>query len=204
VALVGVIAASVLAGCGGTKTAGSSITLYNGQHVETTDALVTAFEKQTGIQVNVRSDDEDVFANQIVQEGSRSPATSSTRRTHRPWSSSRRRDCWPPWNPSTLSHVASKYNSPQGDWVGVDGAGERVDLQHHPVEAGPAPHLRHAAGRPSMEGQAGVGRRGDGLPADRHLDRQGHGKAATLSWLQAVKSMPAATSTPTTRSSPTW
>ncbi len=35
---------------------------------------MAAFEKQTGIQVNVRSDDEDVFANQIVQEGARSPA----------------------------------------------------------------------------------------------------------------------------------
>jgi iron(III) transport system substrate-binding protein len=54
--------------------AGQTITLYNGQHEQTTDALVKAFEKQTGVTVKVRSDDEDVLAQQIAQEGSHSPA----------------------------------------------------------------------------------------------------------------------------------
>ena len=39
-----------------------SITLYSGQHEQTTDGLVTAFEQQTGIKVNVRNDDEDTLA----------------------------------------------------------------------------------------------------------------------------------------------
>ena len=39
------LGALVLAGCGGgTSTAGPTITLYSGQHEETTDALVKAFE----------------------------------------------------------------------------------------------------------------------------------------------------------------
>src|ERR1700684_3643329 len=59
----------------GSSIAGQTITLYNGQHEQTTDALVKAFEKQTGVTVNVRSDDEDVFAAQITAEGSRSPAS---------------------------------------------------------------------------------------------------------------------------------
>ena len=54
--------------------AGPTITLYNGQHPQTTDALVAAFEKKTGITVNVRNDDEDALADQIVAEGSHSPA----------------------------------------------------------------------------------------------------------------------------------
>ena len=45
----------LLAGCGSAKS-GPSITLYNGQHEQTTNGLVTAFEKQTGITVNVRND----------------------------------------------------------------------------------------------------------------------------------------------------
>src|ERR1700753_3721629 len=53
--------------------AGQTITLYNGQHEQTTDALVAAFEKQTGVTVKVRSDDEDVLAQQIAQEGARAP-----------------------------------------------------------------------------------------------------------------------------------
>ena len=57
------------AGCGaaggtaGAATQGSgqsqSITLYSGQHEQTTDGLVTAFEKQTGIKVNVRNRSEE-------------------------------------------------------------------------------------------------------------------------------------------------
>jgi iron(III) transport system substrate-binding protein len=51
-----------------------TITLYNGQHEQTTHALVSAFEKKTGIKVKVRSDDESVLVNQIETEGSHSPA----------------------------------------------------------------------------------------------------------------------------------
>jgi iron(III) transport system ATP-binding protein len=43
--------------------------LYNGQHEQTTQALVSAFEKQTGIQVTVRNGDEDQLAEQIVNSG---------------------------------------------------------------------------------------------------------------------------------------
>ena len=71
------VGAVVLAGCSSSPSSGSSsgaLTVYSGQHVQTTQALVSAFEKQTGITVNLRSDDEDVLADQIVTEGSRSPA----------------------------------------------------------------------------------------------------------------------------------
>ena len=57
---------------------GSSITLYSGQHEQTTDGLAIAFEKQTGITVNVRNDDEDTLANLIVMEG-RTPGRSTPR-----------------------------------------------------------------------------------------------------------------------------
>ena len=73
----GAAAALVITGCG-TSTGGGSgsqtITLYNAQHEQTTDALITAFTKQTGIKVKVRSDGEDVLTAQLEQEGSKSPA----------------------------------------------------------------------------------------------------------------------------------
>src|SRR5580692_1511505 len=120
VALVGVLAAGLLAGCGGAKASSApSITLYNGQHIQTTDSLVAAFEKQTGIHVNVRSNDEDVFANQIVQEGARSPADVFYTENSPALEYLQERGLLAKVDSSTLSHVASRYNSPQGDWVGV-------------------------------------------------------------------------------------
>ena len=53
---------------------GQTLTLYNAQHEETTDALIKAFTEQTGIKVRVKSDDEAVLTAQIEQEGNRSPA----------------------------------------------------------------------------------------------------------------------------------
>ena len=50
------------------RRSSGSITLYSGQHEQTTQSLVTAFEQKTGIKVNVRYDDEDTFADEIVAE----------------------------------------------------------------------------------------------------------------------------------------
>src|SRR5579875_575214 len=83
--LAGLLAAA-LAACGSGGSAGGAaarsgsrsgdshgqLTLYNGQHEQTTQALVRAFEKKTGIKVTIRSDDEDVLVQQIGQEGPRS------------------------------------------------------------------------------------------------------------------------------------
>ena len=63
-----------LAACGSPANGPNTITLYSGQHLQTADQLISAFEKKTGINVVVRSDDEDVLADQIATEGSKSPA----------------------------------------------------------------------------------------------------------------------------------
>jgi iron(III) transport system substrate-binding protein len=64
--------AVLLAGCGsGNKP---SIVLYNGQHPELTTAMVSAFQRQSGIAVGDRTNDGVVLADQIVEEGRSSPA----------------------------------------------------------------------------------------------------------------------------------
>ena len=73
------VAALAAAGCGATlgkgdPSSGQTLTLYNAQHEETTNALIKAFTAQTGIQVRVKSDDESVLTAQLEQEGDRSPA----------------------------------------------------------------------------------------------------------------------------------
>ncbi|MGH9044185.1 MAG: extracellular solute-binding protein, partial [Acidimicrobiales bacterium] len=67
-------AAIALAACGSSASGPQTLTLYNGQHVQTTEALVKAFEHKTGIHVVVHSNDESVLVDQIQAEGARSPA----------------------------------------------------------------------------------------------------------------------------------
>jgi iron(III) transport system substrate-binding protein len=120
--------AVALAACGsssstsstsGSATTGATITLYNGQHEQTTARLVAGFEKQTGIRVKVRSDDEDVLGNQIIQEGGSSPADVFYTENTPVLEDLQEKGLLAPLSASTLAAVPAKYSSPQGDWVGV-------------------------------------------------------------------------------------
>ncbi len=121
---VAALLAGTMTGCSalsGPASAGgeSSLTLYSGQHPQTTQKLVAEFEKRTGIKVSVRSDDEAVLANQIVTEGSRSPADVFYTENTPPLEFLQDKGLLSTLSSSTLAATPSKYNSPQGDWVGV-------------------------------------------------------------------------------------
>src|ERR1700690_3540874 len=68
------VASACASSAGASDPAVTTITLYNAQHEQTTDALIAAFTEQTGIKVQVDNNDEDVLTAQIEEEGSRSPA----------------------------------------------------------------------------------------------------------------------------------
>src|ERR1019366_893319 len=112
----------MLAACGSSSDHGKSvtITLYSGQHVQTTDALVSSFEKSNpNINVAVRSNDEDTFDAQIVAEGSRSPADVFYSENSPALEYLQQKGLLANVNAATLAKTPSKYNSPEGDWVGV-------------------------------------------------------------------------------------
>jgi iron(III) transport system substrate-binding protein len=111
----------LLSACGGSSHDGTAITLYNGQHEQTTGALVAAFEKQTGIKVNVRSSDEATLGNQILQEGESSPADVFYTENTPVLEALREKGLLAAVAPATLAAVPSRYDSAQGDWVGVSG-----------------------------------------------------------------------------------
>jgi iron(III) transport system substrate-binding protein len=121
------VAAIGLAACGssGSGSAGASggsgdtITLYNGQHEQTTAALVKAFTAATGIKVNVRSDDETVLAQQMEQEGRASRADVFYTENSPALAELSGKGLLAPVDRNTLASVPAKYSSPTGDWVGV-------------------------------------------------------------------------------------
>jgi iron(III) transport system substrate-binding protein len=114
------LAAPALSACGSSGGSdGSAITLYNGQHEQTTAALVAAFERQTGIKVDVRTGDEAELGDQILQEGSSSPADVFYTENTPVLEALREHGLLAAVTPSTLAAVPGRYDSAQGDWVGV-------------------------------------------------------------------------------------
>ena len=123
VAAVG-LAACGNSGSGSTATgaaggSGDTITLYSGQHEQTTDALAKAFTAATGIKVNSRHDDETVLAQQMEQEGRSSRADVFYTENSPALAELSGKGLLAPIDTSTLASVPAKYSSPTGDWVGV-------------------------------------------------------------------------------------
>jgi iron(III) transport system substrate-binding protein len=179
----------LLAGCGSPArgAASQSLTLYSGQHPQTTDQLVAAFEKRTGITVNVRSDDEDVLADQIATEASRSPADVFYTENSPPLAFLQEKGLLAGVRPAALAATPAKYNSPRGDWVGVSA---RVSvLIYNPARIArsqlPTSVMQLAA--PRYDGQLALAPgETDFQPIITSVLRS-HGRAATLRWLAGLK-----------------
>jgi iron(III) transport system substrate-binding protein len=181
------VCCGLMAGCGtASGSDAQTITLYNGQHEQTADALVAAFEKQTGITVNIRSDDEDVLADQIVTEGSHSPADVFYTENSPPLESLAAKGLLAKVDPSTLSHTPARFNSPSGDWVGVSGRVSVLIYNPSLISASQLPtHVSQLADAKYKGKLALAPQETDFQPIVTDYDRA-YGKSATLTWLKAI------------------
>ena len=186
-ALVCVLAGGLLAACGGSSGPANSITLYNGQHEQTTDALVAGFEKATGIQVNVRSDDEDTLADEIVNEGSRSPADVIYTENSPAIQYLADKGLLAPVDPSTLALTPSRFNSPDGDWVGVSARVSVLIYNPSLISKADLPSSVLQLADPRYQGKlAFAAGETDFQPIVTSVDHT-YGEAATLRWLDGIK-----------------
>jgi iron(III) transport system substrate-binding protein len=177
----------VLAGCGtASGTDSQSITLYSGQHEQTAEALVSAFEKQTGITVNIRSDDEDTLADEIVTEGSHSPADVFYTENSPPLESLQAKGLLAKVDSSTLSDTPAKYNSPQGDWVGVSARVSVIIYNPSLIPASQLPTHVSQLAEPKYRGKLALAPQETDFQPIVTAYLRAYGKAATLSWLKAI------------------
>jgi len=198
--LAGLLAAA-LAACGSGGSAGGAaarsgsrsgdshgqLTLYNGQHEQTTQALVRAFEKKTGIKVTIRSDDEDVLVQQIGQEGPRSPADVIYAENSPALEKLQEHHLLAPVSPQTLAAVPSRYSSPSGDWVGVSARVSAVVYNTPKLRKAQLPASVMDLASPKWKGKLGLApQETDFQPVITSIAKA-HGTAAALKWLEAVK-----------------
>lgn len=110
---------AALAGCGGGGGSSRSIVLYNGQHLQLTQALVAAFEKESGVSVRLRTNDSLVLATQMLQEGGASPADVYLSENSPELETLSERGRLARLPASILHQAAGAYRAPRGDWVPV-------------------------------------------------------------------------------------
>ncbi len=96
-----------------------SLTLYNGQHAQTTAAVVEAFTRATGIEVKVRKGSSSQLANQIIEEGDLSPADLFYSEESPPLAALAEQGALAKLDDATLKSVPAAYAAPDGTWVGA-------------------------------------------------------------------------------------
>jgi iron(III) transport system substrate-binding protein len=179
----------VLAACGGSAGGADpqSITLYNGQHVQTAQNLVSAFEKATGITVNIRSDDEDTLADQIVTEGSHSPADVFLTENSPPLESLQAKGLLAKVDSGTLGHVPARFSSPQGDWVGVSARVSVLIYNPGLISASKLPSHVSQLADPQYRGKLALAPQETDFQPIVTSYLRAYGQAATQRWLKAIQ-----------------
>jgi iron(III) transport system substrate-binding protein len=166
---------------------GAALTLYSGQHVQTTQALVNKFEQKTGITVNVRFDDEDVLADQIVAEGGHSPADVFFTENSPPLQYLASKHLLAPIKASTLAQTPSRYNSANGMWVGVSARVSVIVYNTSLLKASQLPTSAMQLAQPRWKGKIAIaGGETDFQPIVTSVART-YGDAAALKWLEELK-----------------
>jgi len=189
VACVIALSAASLTACGGSSSSSGkgSITLYSGQHEQTTQSLVTAFEQQTGIKVNVRYDDEDTFADEIVAEQKHPRADVFYTENSPALDYLQNKGLLAPLDKSTLAVTPSKYNSPQGDWEGISARVSVLIYNPSLISASQLPTSVMQLADPKYKGKlAFAAGETDFQPIVTSVAHT-YGQAAALTWLDGIK-----------------
>jgi iron(III) transport system substrate-binding protein len=181
---VAVATSLTVSACGGSSNA---LTLYNGQHEQTTDAIVAQFEKDTGIRVQVRSDDEDVLAAQIDAEGSNSPADVIYTENSPALEFLGEKGLLAPLPAATLAATPARYDAQQGDWVGVSARVSVLIYNTSELSASELPTSVLQLADPRWKGKLALAPgETDFQPIVTSVERA-YGKAAALRWLAGLK-----------------
>jgi iron(III) transport system substrate-binding protein len=177
--------ALLLAGCGGHP--GPSIVLYNGQHTQLTDALVSAFEEQTGIQVEVRTNDSLVLADQLLEEGRDSPADVYISENSPELVTLSEHGLLAKLSRPILDQVPPGDDSPKDDWVGM---ALRVSvLVYDPalISRTQLPHSILALSEPRFKGKVAIAPIDSDFPPLVGAVLKTYGTKTTTSWLDGLR-----------------
>ena len=187
--------AALAGGCGG-GSGHSSITLYNGQHTQLTSSLVAAFEKATGITVQIRTNDSAVLADQIVQEGDASPADVYISENSPELMDLQRRGLLTRLPQSILAPGAERRRFADGQLGRHGVAGQQPRLQPCACAAVAATCVASRYGAAAVEGEDRDRSGGFRLPADRRRrDRHARGGGGTRRGSPASSATPGSTRT---------
>ncbi|MGH3913088.1 MAG: extracellular solute-binding protein, partial [Pseudonocardiaceae bacterium] len=176
--------------CGGAgpESGSNTLTLYSAQHQPLVKEWVADFTNRTGIEVNIRSGGDFELANQLVAEGTSSPADVFITENSPALGLVSSEDLFAPVDQATRDQVPAQFSSSKGDWVGI--AARSTSLVYNPalLPAAELPRSIMDLAGPSFKDRFGIAPGGADFQAIVSAVFAVNGDAAGQQWLQGLKS----------------
>ena len=112
-------------GAGGPALSAESLTVYSGRSQKLVERLFKAFTERTGVRVGVRYAKTAALANQLLEEGGRSPADLFFAQDSGALGAVAEKGLFRRLPDLLLEKVPAPFRSPRGDWIGISAPGAR-------------------------------------------------------------------------------
>ena len=163
------------------------IVVYNAQHENLVKSWVDGFTKETGIKVTLRNGDDSELGNQLVQEGSASPADVFLTENSPSMVLVDNANLFAPLDADTLKQVPAEYRPAHGRWIGIAARSTVFVYNPEKLNEQQLPESLMDLAKPEWKGRWAASPAGADFQAIVSAMLALKGEKATLEWLKAMK-----------------
>jgi len=163
------------------------IVVYNAQHENLVKSWVDGFTKETGIKVTLRNGDDSELGNQLVQEGSASPADVFLTENSPSMVLVDNANLFAPLDADTLKQVPAEYRPAHGRWIGIAARSTVFVYNPEKLNEQQLPKSLMDLAKPEWKGRWAASPSGADFQAIVSAMLALKGEKATLEWLKAMK-----------------
>ncbi|HMR31992.1 MAG TPA: iron ABC transporter substrate-binding protein [Geminicoccaceae bacterium] len=178
---------ALVASLPGRAGAQDGLTIYSSQHAALTHEWAAAFTARTGIPVTVRRNTDVVLANQIVQEGTRSPADVFLTENSPAMVLVEAAGLFAPVAPATLAQVPAEFRPSSGKWTGIAARATVFAYNTTRLAEADLPKSMLDLAKPEWRGRWGAAPAGADFQAIVSAVLELRGEAETAAWLVGLK-----------------
>ena len=166
---------------------GDELLIYDAQHESLTKEWIDAFTKETGIKVTYRQGGDTEFGNQLIAEGSGSPADVFLTENSPAMAAVEKAGLFADLNADTLNQIPAQYRPATGKWTGVAARSTVFVYNKSRLQPDQLPKSMLDLEQPAWRGRWG------GAPAKADFQAivsallQLEGEPATAQWLTGMK-----------------
>ncbi|MBT1871869.1 iron ABC transporter substrate-binding protein [Enterobacter mori] len=163
------------------------IVVYNAQHENLVQSWVDGFTKETGITVTLRNGGDSELGNQLVQEGSASPADVFLTENSPSMVLVDNAKLFAPLDADTLKQVPAEFRPAHGRWIGIAARSTVFVYNPQKLKETQLPASLMDLAKPEWKGRWAASPSGADFQAIVSAMLALKGEQATLDWLKAMK-----------------